>query len=123
MNLYGYAGSDPVNHIDSDGTGPWTALGVEAACQAYALYQFYSTASQLAALADQVAALKKRLGSAQDQEMCDTELSDDPTELQQQIARLSLDFAKQQAMSEAAFAAQEVICAALGAAALEAPTP
>ncbi|MGA3125056.1 MAG: hypothetical protein ABSF69_30315 [Polyangiaceae bacterium] len=55
--------------------------------------------------------------------MCSTEPVDNPTDLQQQITQLSLDFAKQQAASEAALAAQEVICAALGAAAHAAPTP
>ena len=123
VNLYGYVGNDPINHMDADGEGPWTALGVEAACQAYALYQFYNSSQQLAALADQIAALRHQIGNAQDQMMCNMEPTSNPSALQQEINQLLAEYANQQAASTAAFAAQEVICAALGAAAFAAPTP
>ena len=123
INVYGYVGNDPIDHVDTGGTGPLTSLAVEAACQAYAAYQFYVSSKQLAALADQIASLRDQIGNAEDQMMCNKEPTSDPSALQQEINQLLAEYANQQAASSAAFAAQEVICAALGAAALAAPTP
>jgi 4,5-DOPA dioxygenase extradiol len=59
--------------MDQDGQGPWAALAVEAACQAYALSQFYSTSRQLAALADQIAGLRDQARKAHEEIMCNGE--------------------------------------------------
>jgi hypothetical protein len=77
----------------------------------------------LAASADQTAGLRDRIQKARDQMMCNGEPVDDQSALEQEINQLLLDYTKQQGASEAAFAAEEVICTALGAAALAAPTP
>ena len=126
FNVYEYSEDDPINYQDPTGQGPITAGLVEAACQAYALYQLYQTLSGLDKLADQIAELRRKLRSVENVP-CDSpdaeRAMEDESELEKQIYALTLAYARGQANGEYTFGLQEAACLVLGGIALALPTP
>ena len=64
-NLYGYVIQDPINKIDSSGTGPVVAGGVLAACFAMDAYGYYAALDGLKNLSKQISDLKKQNAALQ----------------------------------------------------------